>query len=144
MRLMLGFCVLLLGAKAYGCSCVEDLDFHNMEQSASSVVEAEVLKNRWFYSLFKNKYVLRPISVYKGIPSSSSIAVWSDKHTSSCGMDFKVGKVYMVFIYEHEGRLSTNICSSWEKDGYRRYQTEAFEEYNANKSLKSDAASGAF
>ncbi|WP_027328930.1 hypothetical protein [Marinimicrobium agarilyticum] len=143
MRLMLVFYALLFSSvKAYGCSCVEDMDFQAMEQGASYVVEAEVLKNRWFYSLFKNKYILRPIVVYKG-NSRSSIAVWSNKNTSSCGMDFEIGKVYMVFIYEHEGRFTTNICSSWEKDGYRRFQTEAFEEYNANKSLKSDAACGA-
>lgn len=126
------FCVLIISNKVIACSCGELADFESIAKDAVYVLEAEVTDKSILRSFTQNRFTLSPIVFYKGA-SASTIDVWTGKSSASCGMDFKIGEQYVIFVFKNENQLSTGRCSVIQKVGYRDYHFEEFEEYIANK-----------
>lgn len=136
-RFLVFLFALLLSNEAIACSCGERGDFESLEKDALYVLEAKITDKSVFRSFTQNQFALAPIVFYKGSPTST-IDVWTRKSTSSCGMDFKLGEDYVIFLFKNENQLSTGRCSVIQRVGYRDYHSEEFGEYIANKQINKD------
>ena len=96
------------------CSCIT-LPFEEMFDSSTSVFEGTVIsieKPENEYSVDPVKVTFQVIRVWKG-ESLDKIIIYTENQTTACGYPFddKPGSTYLVYAYEYEGRISTNICT---------------------------------
>ncbi len=121
--------MIFMSQQSSACSCnFENVDYTNAKYI---FVGKRVGKNS-FLSFSWRRYAFEVLHSYQGV-ESSKIEVWTHKQGPACGVKFRKSVEYVVMAYEHEGKIYTDNCSAWEKDGYRNYQTKALEEAHANK-----------
>ena len=108
--LAFAFLFLLFGAKsAFACSCAPRDNATNEDfQKAAAVFTGKVLsvqrkKDSVTVKLAVQKY-------WKG-KISNEIKITTASNSAACGVNFEVGKEYLVYASETNGKLSTNICS---------------------------------
>lgn len=110
--LTLVFLLLLFGAReTYACSCVPPSQTTNEDfQKAAAVFTGRVLdvqrkddSNTVTIKIAVQKY-------WKG-KISKEVKITTAKDSAMCGFNFEVGKDYLVYASETDGKLSTTICS---------------------------------
>jgi hypothetical protein len=126
--------LLLLSPISYACSCGEISAEDSFKEYEFVFVGKRIAKNS-FLSFKKTRYTFQVSQLYKGT-GAEQITLWAGKFGSSCGASFDKDIEYMVLAYKLDGKLATSICNSWEKEGYRNYNTRAVEEHFTNMSLK--------
>jgi len=107
--------LLLFGVNnVLACSCIT-LPFEEMFDSSTSVFEGTVIrieKPENEYSVDPVKVTFQVTRVWKG-ESLDKIIIYTENQTTACGYPFgdQPGSAYLVYAYEYEGRLSTNLCT---------------------------------
>lgn len=93
------------------CTCITP-PFEEMFDSSSSVFEGTVISIEQPESVGLVKVTFQVRRVWKG-KSLDKIIVYTETQTIACGYPFgeKPGLTYLVYADEHEGRLSTYLCS---------------------------------
>jgi len=112
--LMLTILVLFPATKAYACSCASGTPKEKKERSAA-VFSGKVVQRNWLTKKIDNQrtrqYTFKVEKAWKGV-DERRISVYSyDGDSSTCGFAFKQGESYLVYAYESNGRLVTNLCS---------------------------------
>ena len=104
------FLFLFFGAKeTFACSCApRDQTANEDFQKATAVFTGRVLSVQR-----KDNFVTVKIAVQKYWKGkvSNEIKITTAKDSAACGFNFEVGKDYLVYATETNGKLSTNICS---------------------------------
>ncbi|MCA9386886.1 hypothetical protein KC669_02515 [Candidatus Dojkabacteria bacterium] len=54
---------------------------------------------------------VKPIMSWTSDLLSLSTPIATTNNSAACGYNFEEGKDYLIYAYEHEGNLSTNICT---------------------------------
>ena len=98
------------------CSCVADIPLCESFFAADAVFEGEVtaieaLPTAKRMDMLASRRVQFTVTrVWRGEPGSS-VTLMTGSGGGDCGYNFRPGRKYLVFAAEHEGRLTTNICS---------------------------------
>lgn len=132
--------LLALSPISYACSCGDISSEYSFKEYEFVFVGKRIAKNS-FLSFSKTKYTFQVSKLYKG-SGGEEITLWAGKFGSSCGISFDKDIEYMVLAYKLDGKLATSICNSWEKEGYRNYNTRAVEEHFSKMSIKVKPQSG--
>lgn len=106
------FLFLLFGAKeTFACSCVpRDQATNNDFQKATAVFTGRVLSVQRKENA-ENVTVKLTIQKYWKGKVSNEIKIVTASNSAACGFNFEVGKDYLVYATETNGKLSTNNCS---------------------------------
>lgn len=117
--LLVSVAILMLAAPRdlAACSCVADIPLCESFWAADVVFEGEVTAveqmpaSKGVTDLFAQRRVQFAVTrVWRGQPADS-IDVMTGSGGGDCGYGFRKGRKYLVYAAEHEGRLTTNICS---------------------------------
>jgi hypothetical protein len=120
-----------IATNVFACSC-GPLDLNRMESGSPVIFSGVMVKKINVRSTSMVSYTFTPSRMYKG-ELQKSVEVITEKYSAACGQQFKPKKEYVILAYEEEGKLHTDICSSWEKEGYQSSQTQKLEEYMSRK-----------
>ncbi|HSH04534.1 MAG TPA: hypothetical protein VLL52_18635 [Anaerolineae bacterium] len=98
---------------AWACSCVEGETVTDAVNRAHLVFAGEVTDEQTLSTLFSSTdtaYAFNVQEVWKG-EASRNLVIQTAKDSAACGYNFNVGNTYLVYAYEYEGQLQTNLCS---------------------------------
>lgn len=106
------FLFLLFGAReTFACSCApREATANDDFQKAAAVFTGRVLDVQRKESSNTVTVKLAVQKYWKG-KISKEVKIMTAKDSAACGFNFEVGKDYLVYATETEGKLSTNICS---------------------------------
>lgn len=108
--LAFAFLFLLFGAsKSFACSCAPPSQTTNDDfQKAAAVFTGRVLSVQR-----KDNFVMVKLAVQKYWKGkvSNEIKITTAKDSAACGFNFEVGKDYLVYATDNNGKLSTGLCS---------------------------------
>lgn len=105
----------LSAAKAFACSCAGELVPCQAYGQASAVFVGTVIEIRTI-TIKRNTYETRQRAVRLSIDSpfrgveGAEVEVQTGLGDADCGFGFVQAQQYLVYAYEHEGKLSTGIC----------------------------------
>ena len=99
--------------KAYACSCASRGSLEKLENYAAVFTGTVVGKGgkKRFAHDTSRKYTFQVDTAWKGVSDSRATVYSLDGGEASCGYSFAKGKRYLVFTYEEQGSLKTNLCS---------------------------------
>jgi hypothetical protein len=92
------------------CDCVSPDNANEALEKASAVFKGEVMKLKEEKKDGENDNValISVSEIWKGI-DESQVKVYTDRN-SSCHFDFELGKEYLLYPYEHNGKLKVMNC----------------------------------
>lgn len=94
-----------LPTASHACKCVEEKSVEKELKTSKAVFSGKVIdihnKNN------KRKILFEVEDTWQGVSQTELIL---DDEWSSCSIDFSKGESYLVYAYEFQGKLTTNIC----------------------------------
>lgn len=110
--LALAFLFLTFGAsESFACSCAPPSQTTNDDfQKATAVFVGRVLDVQRKENA-ENITVKFTVQKYWKGKISNTVKVMTASNSAACGVNFEVGKDYLVYATENNGKLSTNLCS---------------------------------
>lgn len=110
--LAFAFLFLLFGAsESFACSCAPPSQTTNDDfQKASAVFVGRVLSVQRKDNSDMVTVKLAVQKYWKG-KISNEVKVTTAKDSAACGVNFEVGKDYLVYATDNNGKLSTGLCS---------------------------------
>ncbi len=115
----LGLLILMVGMvshipRARACSCIQPEPPAVAAEKSAAVFAGRVTDIDppavMTSTLDENKITFDVSRTWKGV-DRSPVYIYSSGSSASCGYEFEVGKEYLVYAYENEGRLSTGLCT---------------------------------
>jgi len=121
--LVAGGLVFVVPGRAMACSCSSPPPFEKAVKQADAVFVGEVASSdpvdgrRRFTGITVDGLVSYSFAVEEVVAGDvgSGVEVISHSSGATCGFPFQEGNRYVVFAYEGEGRLETNLCSRTEQ-----------------------------
>lgn len=110
--LAFAFLFLTFGAsEAFACSCAPPSQTTNDDfQKATAVFVGRVLDVQRKENA-ENITVKFAVQKYWKGKISNTVKVMTASNSAACGVNFEVGKDYLVYANENNGKLSTGLCS---------------------------------
>lgn len=115
MTLIISFQFLTVPTQA--CSCAENGPPDESLRWSAAVFSGEVVKivdtNRFKWirsSADLVEFHFKVDQVWKG-PVNSEVVVYSAQSSASCGYEFSLNDVYLVYAGENDGKLTASLCS---------------------------------
>jgi Tissue inhibitor of metalloproteinase len=110
--LAFAFLFLLFGAKeTFACSCAPPSQTTNDDfQKATTVFTGKVLSVQRKEGAPTVTVKLAVQRYWKG-KVSNEIKITTASNSAACGFNFEVGKDYLVYATDNNGKLSTGLCS---------------------------------
>jgi len=114
--------LLVAAPPAAACSCMGGIEPAEMLTQADAaftgrVVAFEEVKRETDYgTLYRMRTVVEVDAVWKGLEDDApaaldEVVVWTGTGGGDCGYPFSKGDRYLIYAFEHDGELSTGICS---------------------------------
>lgn len=104
--------------RSFACSCAE---FTTLEAKdhADEVFRGTVtdIKQPWMPNSMLARVTMQVDEVWKG-EAEQVVLVYSSLFDASCGVEFEVGKTFLVFANYSDGVLKTSMCSRTEEVTY--------------------------
>lgn len=124
---IISVCFMIMASSAFADSCAFP-DVQRLDQSSNIAFIGKVEKKLKDYSLSNNKYAIKVITPAKGGPQGI-VTIWS-ANISSCGIEFRTGETYVIFVRMRDGKMTTGISSSWiMSDSYQHLTNEFMQLY---------------
>lgn len=102
---------------AWACSCAPPPPPGEARDGSAAVFAGQVIAieapgpiNGVISSADPVKVTLQVSQVWKG-PLSNTLVVTTARDSASCGYSFDLSSEYLVYAYDSEGALNTNLCS---------------------------------
>jgi len=121
--LVAGGLVFVIPGRAMACSCVSPPPFEKAVKQADAVFVGEVASSdpvdgrQRFTGITVDGLVSYSFAVEEVVAGDvgSGVEVISHSSGATCGFPFQEGDRYVVFAYEGDGGLETNLCSRTEQ-----------------------------
>jgi hypothetical protein len=97
--MLLGFILMFLPAKTYACSCAYQPDPKKALEEAHVVFSGKVLDIKQGVYGWRNAVRLHVEKGWKGVDQTEIIVLTNAGGSPSCGFNFQVGKLYLVYAY---------------------------------------------
>ncbi|HQU86535.1 MAG TPA: hypothetical protein PKY59_25615 [Pyrinomonadaceae bacterium] len=105
--------------QAWACSCLEQRPVCESFGDAKAVFVGEVIEGKSaerMSDIMKEGYVRSPFilkvkEAFLGTQIDKEIAINTGSGFGDCGFPFQKGETYLVYAYERQGKLTTNICT---------------------------------
>ena len=97
---------------AYACSCAEPPEPRDALERSSTVFSGmvvDVSTEGAEGSAMRRAVKFDVISAWKGV-DKAQMTVYTAMDSAACGIDFEVGKRYLVYTYDSEGNPNTGLC----------------------------------
>lgn len=116
-RLLLVVCIVvgIMGvvkpSVGYACSC-EPQTAQGMFERAHVIFSGRVtdIKQGKEESNWDRFVTLEVSKIWKGQAQTEQV-VRTQPHSAACGVEFETGRAYLVYAYEQDGHLQTNLCT---------------------------------
>lgn len=111
-----GFALVTLSADtALGCTCLERVPCQAYGEASAvfvgTVIDSRIITTRQAkYERSRRAVRLSVDSPFRGV-KVSEVELTTGMGGGDCGIRFVPNEQYLVYAYEHEGKLSTGICS---------------------------------
>ncbi len=123
------FCLLLFSlaliflsgslTQVFACSCLQPQPVCEAFGSAKAVFVGEVIEGKSAERMSDmigaktrdNSFVFKVSQNFFGAEEDKNITILTGFGFGDCGYPFQKGEKYLVYAYEHEGKLYTSICS---------------------------------
>jgi len=114
--LVFGFLFVLSVSNVFACSCllIEDKSLEEQVRDeytkATGVISGEVLEVTKEPDTFWVKVKFKVENTWKK-KFSREVTIKTASDGATCGYAFEVGKKYLVYVYDRQNTLETNICT---------------------------------
>lgn len=109
--------MVFLPTSSYACSCAEPPTVKDAQAQPRAVIFSGKVSEIDQSKDFLTQSSAEPVGIlfevqrsWQNINNSEAI-VYTAKSSASCGYEFNLQEEYLVYAYEHDGKLKTNICS---------------------------------